>query len=447
MILGRDGTDLLDRPVRETSLDDLTQLFLGAAKPDTQWFVGAEIELLPYDLSSSLPADHGRLALVLETLGQLKNMEREYEPNGALVGLKGHGQLVSLEPGGQLEFASTPHRSLKKLEREIVEHAQFLRQAGDAHGVGFWSLGLQPFVDRHSSPKMPKPRYERMRDYLGQAGTRGLDMMHLTGSVQTTVDFRSEQNLVDKMRTGVRASPFLAALVAASPFSAGKPNGFKTYRYWIWLDTDETRCGIWPEMLDAEGLHPKRYLQKTLLAPPMFFIRNDEYRSAEMKPFGHYVEHGFEGTPVTVKDLLDHLTTFFPEIRPKGYLEFRAQDCVNPKLAVGIAGFWRGILDDEPTRQAVEERLSAMDFEALRKLQPEVAIHGLEAQSAAGPVAEVAEWLVNAAYQRLKSGAPDCAACVLPLLEQAQSRRSPADELLERAEKTSILEALERVRI
>lgn len=438
---------LLSRPVLEAAPEQLDRLFLSAAKPETQWFLGMELELLSLRLADDAPATHDELAQVIAALGAARSMEEVRESNGALVGLEGDGQIISLEPGGQLEFASSPHRSLQKMRREVLDYTDALRAAGDARGIAFLAMGQQPFVTRDTAPKMPKPRYEMMRRYLAPRGARAMDMMHLTGSVQCTVDFQSEKNLVDKVRTAARASPFLSALVAASPFTAGKPNGFKTVRYQIWLETDDERCGLWPEMFDAEGLRPRRYVERAMKAAPMFFMRDGKFVPADDKPFAAYAKEGFEGTPVTVSDLLDHLTTFFPEIRTKGYVELRGADCVLPEEAVAIGGFWRGILDDEDARAEVDERLAAIDYAAARALQPKIATLGLEADSPAGPVADVVEWLVQRAHARLAKSAPDCAECVMPLVERAARRKSPADEMLARAAATSVRDALTIVRI
>src|SRR5262249_7390904 len=159
--------------------------------------------------------------------------------------------------------------------------------------------------------------YRVMRPYLAKAGTRGLDMMHLTGSVQCAIDFEDEADMGRKVRTAARISPFLAALTASSPFSFGRVNGMKTMRYAIWLDTDRPRCGIWPEMVDAEGLTFKRYVERALAAPAMLFVRGGRYQLPEPRPFASYAESGFQDTTVTVGDLIDHLTTLFPEIRLK----------------------------------------------------------------------------------------------------------------------------------
>ena len=147
---------------------------------------------------------------------------------------------------------------------------------------------------------------------------------------------------------------------------------------------------------------------------------------------------------MTVGDFLDHLTTFFPEVRAKGYVELRGADCLPPAWAVAIAGFWRGLLDDEACRLEVEERLSAMDYSAIRALQPKIATEALEADSPAGPVKDVAKWLAQRAYERLEGSAPDCAECVLPLVEQAEKGVSPADEMLQAvADGRSMEEALQ----
>ncbi len=447
MILGGGGDDALERPLREFSLDELAQLFLSAAKPETEWFLGLELELFVFQQSDLRPVPHETLARVLERMGRATDMQQTHEPNGALTGLEARGQLVSLEPGGQLEFASSPHRTLPGLHAEVLAYEKALVEAAAPEQIGFWALGQQPFVDRHTAPTMPKPRYDQMRRYLGARGARALDMMHLTGSVQCTVDFQSEKNLTDKVRTASRVSPFLSALVAASPFSSGKANGFKSVRYQIWLETDDDRCGIWPEMVDAEGLTMRRYVERTYSVPPMFFVRDGHYVPGGDQPFSHYVQEGFMGRPVTVRDYLDHLTSFFPEIRAKAYVEMRGADCVLPKEAIAIGAFWRGILDDEATRAEVDDRLSMMDYEQIRALQPEVARHGLQASSAAGPVQEVVTWLVERAHTRLTSRPEGAANCVLPLVERAHRGLSPADEMLAEAEKNGIEAALKLVQL
>lgn len=435
----------MERPLRDFSRDELAQLFISTAKPETEWFLGLEIELFVFEQASLRPVPHETLARVLARMGQATGMRESREPNNALTGLEGMGQLISLEPGGQLEFASSPHRTLSGLRDEVLAYEQALIAAAEPEDIGFWALGQQPFVDRDTAPHMPKPRYEQMRRFLGARGARGLDMMHLTGSVQCTVDFQSEKNLIDKVRTACRVSPFVSALVAASPFSGGKANGFKTMRYQTWLETDDERCGIWPEMVDAEGFAMRRYVERTFRAQPMFFVRDGHYVEGGDQPFEHYVKEGFMGRPVTLRDYLDHLTSFFPEVRTKAYVELRGADCLKPVEAIAVGAFWRGLLDDEAMRAEVDARLSSMTYENIRALQPAVAKLGLQASSAAGPVGEVVTWLVEQAHLRLSNSGSGNEACVEPLLERAHRGLSPADEMLAVADKDGIEAALKLV--
>src|SRR5687768_9287397 len=183
--------DLLDlaKPLVDTSVEELAELFTSNAKPQSEWMIGAELELFSFDRTRNRPADHEAIQGIIAALGRKRHMTTERE-SGALVGLRGHGQQVSLEPGGQLEFASKPHVRLKAMRDELLGYAADLRELGGERGLEFWALGYHPFENRDSIPKMPKPRYDLMRAYFtARGGPRALDMMHLTSSVQCAVDF------------------------------------------------------------------------------------------------------------------------------------------------------------------------------------------------------------------------------------------------------------------
>lgn len=434
---------LLARPMSQTSISELRALFVRGEKPRDKWMIGAEIELFPLVDATGAPAEHGLVGQMFETVAGNLSLEVEREPTGAVIGARGEGHLLSLEPGGQMEIATKPFSRAADLNTAIRRLTGALATAGATHGVRFLAMGHQPFVDRDTVPKMAKARYALMRQYLPTRGTRGLDMMHLTGSVQCAVDFSDEANMVDKVRLAARASPFLAALVAASPFFRGAPSGFKTMRYEIWRDVDNTRSGLWPEMTDAEGMTYARYIARALETPAMFFMRDGAYRMPEAKPYAAYVRGGFEGTTVTVADFVDHLTSLFPEIRLKSYIELRGTDCVPPPEAMGIASFWRSLLDNPDARAEASERLAVLDHPALVALQADVARHGLAAGSPAGPVGEVARALVEIATRHLSAQSTDCGSCLSPLLERAIRGASPADDMLEAASKQGVRAALE----
>jgi glutamate--cysteine ligase len=443
-----DLQSLLERPLRDVPNTELSDIFLTASKPDTAWSVGLEWELFVVDAATGKGAEYASLSRLVAKLAEALGWPSEFEASGDLIGCAGEGASVSLEPGGQIEYASRPHRAMKSLVDELASYASSLTAMGEDLGLCFWCIGRHPYLSAGTAPKMPKERYDIMRSYLGRRDTRGLDMMHLTTSVQCAVDFASEENMVNKVRTASWASPFITALTASSPFTDGKLNGMKSDRYEIWRHTDPDRCGIWPEMIDSEGLTLDRYLTRVLDTPAMFFMRNGRHVLAEPKPYRTYRDDGFQGTEVTVQDLLDHLTTFFPEIRVKGYVELRGADCLQLDEAVAVAGIWRGLLDDEATRKEADARLSPLSHLDVETLQADVARLGLEAMSPIGPVSEIAAWLVELAYGRMGKSAPDCAECIEPLRERAQERRSPADDLIrEFAASGSLPKALQLVTV
>lgn len=439
--------EFLARPLRETSVEALAELFTSGAKPRDRWMIGLEIELLPFLQANDGPVEHPTLARVLDHLISDRSLSPEHESSGLLVGAKGNGIVISLEPGGQIEYASRPYRKLKDLRLELETFSDAMKASGAREGVGFWAMGHQPYVDRNTAAKMPKARYDLMRRYMPTRGTRGLDMMHLTGSVQCAVDYSDEESMTNKVRTAARATPFFSALTASAPFVGGRIGEHVSERYEIWRDTDNTRSGLWPEMLDERGLTFVRYVERALSTPAMFFLRDDAYRMPEARPFAHFAQHGFEGTVVTVSDFIDHLTSLFPEIRIKSYIELRGADCAPPREATAIAAFWRGLLDIEASRLEADERISALSFADVVTLQAEVARVGLEAVSPIGSARRVVKELVDLAYRGLSQAAPDCAECMLPLVERAERGQSLADEMIERARSSSIAEALRLVEI
>lgn len=439
--------EALSRPVASASVDELVSLFASGAKAEDDWRLGLEIEVTPFLLADPTKAlDLDVLIDVLDRLAEVGGFSVERDGRTPIA-LRRAGEIVTVEPGGQVELATKPYKKLKELLDALNGYAAQLASVGREHGVGFWAIGRHPFLTADTTMKLPKNRYLAMRKYMAGRGSRALDMMHLTGSVQCAVDFSDEANMVAKIRTAAKASPFVSALAASSPFSLGRPNGLRSDRMDVWRHTDDSRSGLWPEMFDDEGLTIRRYITRALEVPAMFFVRGGQYHAAEARAFSSYGHSGFEGTEVTVADFVDHLTSLFPEIRIKSYLELRGADCLPPPEAIALAGIWRAILDDEPTRRRIDERLERIDYASAVALQPLIARIGLSAMSPAGPVHEVVEDIVRAAHERFLPVSAECASCVVPLLERAKEGRTISDELLIAEQERGILSALELVEL
>ncbi|MEE2901336.1 MAG: glutamate-cysteine ligase family protein [Myxococcota bacterium] len=437
--------ELKKRPVAEVATEELCRFFAKGETPKTNWKIGLEMEVFVHHKDSRTPASFEDVKSILETLIDEipQDWNQDVDPNGQLVGLSYDGQVISLEPGGQFEFATRPYGSTQQLQTELFQFVEALHKVSSTKNMRLLAIGQQPEATVETIPRMPKNRYDIMRSYLPQYGSLALNMMHLTASMQCAVDFSDEANMKDKIRTAAKVSPFLTALTAASPFSNGKPNGYKSFRYEIWRKTDSVRCGIWPEMLDETGLGYERYIEKALDTPAMIFLRKGRFYQAERRPFREYAKTGFDGAQVTVEDFLLHLTSLFPEVRPKTYVEMRGADCLPPNETLAIAAFWRGLLDDSDARGEALQILEKIEFEELIELQAKVAKIGLDADSSAGKVSRIIKKLVGLSLSRLTTDEPEGALSLMPLVNRADREKSLADDMLDVAARSSIVEALE----
>ena len=248
--------------------------------------------------------------------------------NGLPIALKKGGASVSLEPGGQFELSGAPVKTLHETCSEVHEHLDQVRTVAEPLGVGMLGMGFQPKWSRENIPWMPKGRYKIMREYMQKKGNLGLDMMLRTCTIQTNLDFGSEADMVQKFRVSLALQPVVTALFANSPFTNGEPNGFVSYRSHIWTDTDPDRTGILPFVFE-DGMGFERYAEHALDVPMYFVYRNGEYLDASGQSFRDFLEGRLPALPgevPTITDWDDHLTTLFPEVRMKRFLEMRGAD-------------------------------------------------------------------------------------------------------------------------
>jgi glutamate--cysteine ligase len=252
---------------------------------------------------------------------------------------------ISLEPGGQFELSGAPLTSVHDTCAEVNEHLQQVREIGDQLGIGFLGLGASPTWTRAETPVMPKGRYGIMAPYMDKVGTMGRDMMFRTCTVQVNLDFGSEADMVQKLRVSVALQPIATALFANSPFLEGRPNGFLSFRSHVWTDTDNARAGMLPFAFE-DGMSFERYVDYALDVPMYFTMRNGKFVNTAGESFRKFLEGKLPQLPgekPTLKDWADHLTTIFPEVRLKRYLEMRGADSGPWRRLVRAAGAVDGI--------------------------------------------------------------------------------------------------------
>jgi glutamate--cysteine ligase len=346
--MARDQVDMTPIETR----DELVAWFAAGEKPPSEFRVGTEHEKFPFTLAGHRPVPYeGRRSIraLLEGMQALLGWEPIMEgPN--IIGLSDvtGGGAISLEPGGQFELSGAPVRTVHRTCSELMAHLAQLRQVAEPLGIGFLGLGMTPTWRREDIPAMPKGRYRIMTAYMPKVGSLGLDMMYRTCTVQANLDFSSEADMVKKLRVGLALQPVATALFANSPFTEGKPNGLLSFRSEIWRDTDPDRSGMLPWAFEP-GMGYERWADYALDVPMYFVKRGERYVDVAGASFRDLIAGRLAALPgerATVSDWANHLSTIFPEVRLKRYLEMRGADSGPWRRLPAVSAYWVGLLYD-----------------------------------------------------------------------------------------------------
>lgn len=349
-------------------------------KPKSDWRIGTEHEKIGYNLKSlkPLPYEGDGILAMLEGL-QKFDWEAVVE-NGCLIALKRDGASVSLEPGGQFELSGAPLENIHQTCGEVSRHLREVKDVADGIGAGFLSLGFRPDTKLEDVPVMPKGRYKIMKAYMPKVGTHGREMMFRTCTVQTNLDFGSESDMVKKLRVSLALQPLGTALFANSPFKEGKLNGYKSYRSRIWLDTDADRTGMLPFAFE-DGFGFEQYVDYALDVPMYFVHRGEDYLDASGLSFRDFLDGKLPilpGEKPHMGDFEDHLSTIFPEVRLKQFLEMRGADTGPWNQLCAMPAFWVGLLYDQAALDAAWDWVKDWTEEERDQMRRDVPKYGLQ---------------------------------------------------------------------
>jgi glutamate--cysteine ligase len=427
----------LEVPVE--SLEDAVAYFRLGEKPRDAWRVGTEHEklgLYESDLSPVPYAGPRGIGALLERLAELDGWQRIQEA-GKTIALSRDGMSITLEPGGQLELSGEPKRTIFETCDEFRSHLALMRSVSEEFGIVWLALGSEPFHPVEDAPRMPRVRHEIMRSYLPTRGSLALEMMHQTGTVQANFDFADEPDMVEKLRTAMAVTPVVSAIYANSGVTCGKANGFVSRRLHIWQHTDPDRCGLLPFVFD-EGFGYAAWARWAFEVPTFFIVREGRYIPTQGLPFGRFVRDGFQGEHARLADFDRHLTTLFPEVRLKRYMEVRGADAVPPQLTCSLPALWKGLLYDDDSRRGALALAGGWSADERQALLLDVARSGLAAAGPGGrPLAELARELVALADSGLRrlghagGQSPDESGFLDPVREQLDLGRSPGQVILE----------------
>ena len=428
-------------PVIETR-DQLIAAIAKGEKPKDGWRIGTEHEKFVYCRDDYHAPSYDEPGGIRDLLMALT--EFGWEPvleNGKVIAMSGVDGTVSLEPAGQLELSGAPLENLHQTCAETGRHLAQVKAIGEKTGKGFLGLGLWPDKTRAELPIMPKGRYEIMLRHMPRVGSMGLDMMLRTCTIQVNLDYSSEADMAHKFRTSLALQPLATALFANSPFLEGKPNGFLSYRSHIWSDTDPHRTGMLPFVFD-ESFGYERYVDYMLNVPMYFVYREGRYIDASGFDFKDFLRGELSilpGEKPTVADWEDHMSTAFPEVRLKSFLEMRGADGGPWNRICALPAFWVGLLYDQTALDAAWDEVKHWTMEEREALRTAVPAQALSAKiPSGGTLLDLAGRILDissaglAARNCLNSSGDNETGFLDPLREIVASGKTVAEQMLDK---------------
>jgi glutamate--cysteine ligase len=422
------------------SIDQLVERFHAAAKPRERWMIGTEYEKVVVERATGRAAPFTGprgIEALLRALAERYGWEPT-EENGRTIALAREGASITLEPGGQLELSGVQCPTIHCTHNEMRTHVREIVSVGDELGLAFLGLGIQPLSALDEIEWVPKRRYAVMGPYMTRVGTLGQRMMKQTATVQANIDYADERDAMHKTRVGMGIAPLVNAMFANSSISDGDLNGYMSLRGHIWTDTDRARCGLLPFVF-REGAGFADYVEWALGVPLYFILRGGKVvTEVTGMPFRQFLAQGAAGTRATLDDWSLHLTTLFPEVRLKGYIELRSADSQPPERMLALPALVKGVFYTQDCLDAAWDLVKRPSFDERVEFYLAVHRHALQARLRGIGALELARELYAIGAEGLRRQAARDAAGrdervhLEHLGEQLDSGRSPAREVADR---------------
>ncbi|MDO9415590.1 glutamate--cysteine ligase [Pararhizobium sp.] len=437
--MARDTTD--QTPV--TSLQDLSAYMAEGNKPKEKFRIGTEHEKFVFFTADNSPVPYFGEASIQALLNGMA-AKSGWDPiidEGNIIGLaEAHGQgAISLEPGGQFELSGAPLENIHQTCKESNQHLATLREIAEPLGIRFLGVGGSPKWSMDETPRMPKSRYAIMSRYMPKVGSKGLDMMYRTSTIQVNLDFSSEVDMRRKMQVSLKLQPLSTALFASSPFTEGKPNGLLSWRGDIWRDTDNQRSGVLPFIFNSDfGFED--YARWALDVPMYFVVRDGKYHDCTHVTFRQFMNGALKGELIdpepNMGDWTNHLSTLFPDVRLKRFLEMRGADGGPWRRICALPAFWVGLLYDDAALDAAEALTASWTLEDVLEMRNAVPEKGLGFDFHGKPFIGIAREVLNIsraglkARNRLNGDGVDESHFLAPLDEVIAKKATMAEDLL-----------------
>ena len=392
------------------SKEDLIKPFQNGEKKPSDFKIGTEHEKFVFHIDTLKPVpflgESGieNLLLALKKYGWESILE-----DGNTIGLSRDkslgGGTITLEPAGQLELSGAPLTNIHETFNELDEHRSQISKEGSNLGLGFLGAGLTPDWSFDEMPIMPKSRYQIMKNYMPKKGNLGLDMMFRSTTIQVNLDYSSESDMIKKFKVSLALQPIATALFANSPFLDGNLTGYNSFRSHIWTDTDPDRTGMLPFVFDGEMSYEK-YVDYALKVPMYFIYRDGNYFDVSGSSFEDFLNGGLDELPNEKPNIIDwenHLTTIFPEVRLKSFLEMRGADGGSFESVCALSSFWVGLLYDSESLDSSFNLIKDFNIKQLQELRIEVAKNGLHSIIEGIEIQEIAKKVLKLSREGLRN--------------------------------------------
>lgn len=392
------------------SKDQLIDFIKSGEKNPANFKIGTEHEKFVFNLSNNRPVKYDGEKGIKDLLTSLEEFGwKTIKEGNNIIALSRSGALgggsITLEPAGQFELSGAMLETVHETIKEIIDHKSQISLVGKKLDLGFLSLGFAPNWKREEMPVMPKERYQVMKRYMPTKGNHGLDMMFRSCTSQVNLDYSSEEDMIKKFRISLLAQPIVTALFANSPFKDGKLNNYKSYRSEVWKDTDPDRTGILPFVF-KDNMGYESYVNYALEVPMYFIYRDGNYIDLAGSSFKDFIEGKLDKVSnysATIEDWELHLTTIFPEVRLKTYLEMRGADAGGIAQICSLSAFWTGLLYNNDSLNKAGELFNDIDVAELAKVRNLVPKEGLNCAVGKYNVYNLASELIELSLQGLKS--------------------------------------------
>ena len=426
------GTERLNKPEIKKQFKNSDALKFYKGSNDS--LVGLEYERITLDRLTLGVPEYDKVAKVIEHFAKILNWELIFD-NDTIIGAKNNsGTSISLEPGLQFEISLAPKKSIVDIETELTKIISLLDKIAKLYNIFFFEAGINPSQSDDEIKLLEKNRYKIMDKYLPlrKKGEFCPKMMRKTAGIQVNIDYKNSKDAYLKLKFFNIISPFMTALFASSPFENGHLTLNKSNRALAWLYTGSERCNLFYKNVFEHKFGKynnffKNYISEVFKVPVLFIEREGRLIPFNCAiTFAEYAKNGYNGHFATYEDYILHQSLTFPNVRLKNYIEIRNHDSQNPRMALGLCAFYKGL--SKCNMENLLKHFSYLKINDVENYDRKIITKGLDIKISNKTGWDIAAELFN--ISRKKLSAMD-RFYLEPVFEMLKSRKTTADLIMD----------------